>query len=228
MQEPFQTQEESAKEQNIESSQEQNTESLQEREPFRKSGAGSEPEQSTEPLQKQKKKSAPKQEKTISARKICFIALFTAINVAFSSFGIPVPGGHLYLNDVIICFAALLFDPISAFVVGGVGAFLGDMLFYPAPMFVSLVTHGLQAVAISLIVGNKAKPAKLGKVIFAVATGAVIMVTGYSLGRAFVYSTPEYALLKLPFQFLQAGVGAVVAVLLYRSPLRRLITVPKD
>ena len=70
-----------------------------------------------------------------------------AMNVALSSFGVPVPGGHLYLNDIVICLAAILFDPVAAFMVGGVGAFLGDLFFYPTPMFVSLVTHGLQAVA---------------------------------------------------------------------------------
>lgn len=43
---------------------------------------------------------------------------------------------------------------------------------------------------------------------------AVFMVVGYSLGRAFIYSTPEYAVLKLPYQILQAGVGAVVGMLL--------------
>ncbi len=44
--------------------------------------------------------------------------------------------------------------------------------------------------------------------------GAVIMVVGYSLGRAFIYSTPEYALVKLPFQILQAAVGAVLGMLI--------------
>ena len=44
--------------------------------------------------------------------------------------------------------------------------------------------------------------------------GAVIMVVGYSLGRAFIYSTPEYAVLKLPYQILQAGVGAIVGMIL--------------
>ena len=44
--------------------------------------------------------------------------------------------------------------------------------------------------------------------------GAVIMVVGYSLGRAFIYSTPEYAVLKLPYQILQAVVGAVFGMLL--------------
>ena len=64
-------------------------------------------------------------------------AMLMALNIAMSSFGIPVPGGHLYLNDAIICTAAILLDPLGAFVVGGVGAFLGDFFFYPAPMFVS-------------------------------------------------------------------------------------------
>jgi uncharacterized membrane protein len=136
-----------------------------------------------------------------------------AMNVALSSFGVPVPGGHLYLNDIVICTAAILLDPLGAFAVGGIGAFLGDFFFYPAPMFVSLVTHGLQAVVISLVAhGLPKKPALAAGI--GVAVGAVIMVVGYSLGRAFVYSTPEYAILKLPFQILQAVVGAVVAMLL--------------
>ena len=80
-------------------------------------------------------------------------ALFMSFNIilSMSVFSIPVPGGHLYLNDIIICTAAIILDPVAAFLVGGVGSFLGDLFFYPAPMFVSLVTHGLQAVVISLI-----------------------------------------------------------------------------
>lgn len=81
---------------------------------------------------------------------ICTTAMFMALNVAMSSFGVPVPGGHLYMNDIIICLAAIILDPFAAFMVGGVGAFLGDFFFYPTPMFVSLVTHGLQAVVISV------------------------------------------------------------------------------
>ena len=165
-----------------------------------------------------------------STRKLCFVAMFTALNVIMSSFGIPVPGGHLYLNDVIICTAALVLDPLSAFIVGGVGAFLGDLFFYPAPMFVSLVTHGLQAAAISLIVGKKNGNPSLVKSIIAVTVGAIIMIAGYSLGRAFIYSTPEYAILKLPFQILQAAVGAVAGVVLvFKSPLKRLLLAsPKE
>ena len=141
-------------------------------------------------------------------------ALFLAMNVALSSFSLPVPGGHLYLNDIVICTAAILLDPLGAFAVGGLGAFLGDFFFYPTPMFVSLVTHGLQAVVISLC-AHRLFPNRRGLGAgIGVVLGAIIMVAGYSLGRAFLYSTPEYAILKLPFQILQAAVGAVAGMLL--------------
>ena len=144
---------------------------------------------------------------------ICLTAMFMALNVAMSSFGVPVPGGHLYLNDIIICTAAIILDPVAAFIVGGVGAFLGDLFFYPLPMFVSLVTHGLQAVIISVFSHYVLKKHPVLASGIGVSIGAVIMVVGYSLGRAFIYSTPEYAVMKLPYQILQAAVGAVVGML---------------
>ena len=158
-----------------------------------------------------------------TTRRIAIAAVFMAMNIVLSSFGIPVPGGHLYLCDIPICLAAILLDPFSAFVVGGVGSFIGDMLFYPAPMFVSLVTHGIQGIVISLISHRllKSRP-KLASGV-AVSVGVVILVVGYTLGRAYVYSTPEYALIKLPFEFLQGIVGAVVGMILcWRCGIRKL------
>ena len=146
--------------------------------------------------------------------RLCITAALMAMNVAMSSFGVPVPGGHLYMNDIIICTASILLDPLAAFMVGGVGAFLGDLFFYPLPMFVSLVTHGLQAVVISVFSHYVLKKHPVVSSGIGVTIGAVIMVVGYSLGRAFIYSTPEYAILKLPYQILQASVGAVLGMIL--------------
>ena len=158
-----------------------------------------------------------------SLRRLTVTAMLMAMNVALSSFGVPVPGGHLYLNDIVICTAAILLDPLSAFIAGGVGSFLGDFFFYPTPMFVSLATHGLQAVVISLCARRLFPEKKALAAGIGVFLGAVIMVTGYSLGRAFLYSTVEYAILKLPFQVLQAVVGAVAAmVLCFRFRLVKL------
>lgn len=157
------------------------------------------------------------QEKNNTKRRaawICVTAMFMALNIAMSSFGVPVPGGHLYMNDIVICLASIILDPFAAFMVGGVGAFLGDLFFYPTPMFVSLVTHGLQAVVISVFSRHVMKKHPILSSGIGVTVGAIIMVVGYSLGRAFIYSTPEYAILKMPYQILQAGVGAVLGMIL--------------
>ena len=161
--------------------------------------------------------------KSISTVRITFTALFMAMNIALSSFGIPVPGGHLYLCDAVICIAGLLLDPFEAFIAGGVGSFLGDLIFYPLPMFVSLVTHGLQAVVISLISHKVLKNHPVAASWIAVAAGSVIMVTGYTLGKIFIYSTFEYAMIKLPYEIAQAALGAVLGmVLCYRFGLKDL------
>ena len=153
--------------------------------------------------------------------RITITALLMAMNIALSSFGVPVPGGHLYLNDIVICTAAILLGPFCALAVGGLGAFIGDLLFYPLPMFVSLVTHGLQAVVISLCAHKLMQERKLAGAAVGVTLGAVIMVVGYSLGRAYIYSTPEAAILKLPYQILQAAVGAAAGLLLcYKGGLK--------
>ncbi len=160
---------------------------------------------------------------TTALRYLVLGAMFMALNIAMSSVGIPVPGGHLYLNDVIICTAALLFGPVASFAIGGVGAFLGDLIFYPAPMFVTLTVRGVQAVAISVISHYTFKGNKKIANAVALAVGAVINVVGYSIGRAFFYATPEAALLKIPTQVLMALLGAVAAPLLvYKAGVGKL------
>lgn len=180
----------------------------------------------------------------VSAKKLCYVAVLTALTVVLSSFSIPTPvGAHVYLTDAAIIFAGLVFDPLSAFIVGGVGAFIGDAMFYPAAMFVSFFTHGAQAVAVSLIAGgvrkfaddggkddfkNEAVPA-LFKIVLAGATGCVIMAAGYAFGNACIYggtfADPHWgvAIAKIPFELLQSGIGAVLApVLAYKTPLKKV------
>ena len=157
--------------------------------------------------------------------RLTMTGMFMAMTVILSLniFSIPVPGGHLYFCDTVINVAAILLDPVSAFVVGGIGSFLGDFFFYPAPMFVSLVTHGLQAVVVSLISHRILKRRQALASGIGVIVGAIIMVIGYTLGRAYVYSTLEYSLIKLPFEIVQAGFGAVFSmVVCYPLRLREM------
>ena len=153
---------------------------------------------------------------SLSLRKLTVAAVLMAMNIIMSTsvLSVPVPGGHMYLNDVIIVTAAVLLEPFYAFLVGGVGAFIGDMIFYPTPMFVSLAVHGLQALVISLFVHRWMKSRPVPASVVGAIVGWVITFTGYTLGRAFIYSTPAYAVAKFPFQVLQTAVGSALALLL--------------
>lgn len=169
--------------------------------------------------------------KNFTVKKMALTAVLMALYIVCCSFSIPVPGGHLYLNDVVICVAGIILDPVCAFIVGGIGAFLGDLFFYPAPMFVSLAVHGIQAVVISLISHYVMKKHPVISSGIAVSVGAVIMVTGYTLGKSFIYGPAVYggqeaaianAIAKLPYEILQAGLGAVLGMLLcFRYHLMR-------
>ena len=150
----------------------------------------------------------------IATINITMTALFMALNIAMSSFGIPVPGGHLYLCDVIICLASILLNPLYAFVAGGIGSFIGDLIFYPQAMFVSLVVHGLQAIVISVISHYTLKKHPKIASGIGVTVGGIIMVIGYTLGKIYVYSTLQYAIIKLPYEIAQAALGAVLGMLL--------------
>ena len=155
---------------------------------------------------------------------LCLTAVLMGLNIAVSSFGIPVPGGHLYLCDTVICLAAIMLDPFAAFLVGGVGSFLGDLIFYPLPMFVSLVTHGLQAVVISVFSHYVLKKRPVLSSIIGCVIGGIIMVVGYTIGKAYIYSTPEYAIIKLPYEIGQAALGIVFGPLLYyKCGIKKLV-----
>ncbi|MBF7095211.1 ECF transporter S component [Streptococcus sp. HF-1907] len=147
-------------------------------------------------------------------KRLTYAALFMALTIILSSFSIPVPGGHFYFNKVVIFLAALIFTPTEAMLIAGIGAFLGDFFFYPAPMFVSLIVQGLVAYTIGIIVRDARKASK-GRVFTALLVGSVITVVGYGLGRAFIYATPAYAIMKLPFDILASIIGAVLAYILY-------------
>lgn len=150
-----------------------------------------------------------------SAFGLSITALFLALNVLLSCVGIPFPGGKIFLNDVVICASAfLLGDPLAAFCIGGVGAFIGDFLFFPPWMFISLTVHGIQAIAIAYL-SRRLCPQRpeIGSAI-GFFIGAMLMLTGYSIARAYMYGSVGAAVIGLPFEIVQAGIGIVGAWLL--------------
>lgn len=104
--------------------------------------------------------------------------------------------------------------PICSIYGGWSWSFFGRFILLSNANVCFFATHGLQAVIISIFSHHILKKHPVISSGIGVTLCAVIMVIGYSLGRAFIYSTPEYAILKLPYQILQAVVGTVLGMIL--------------
>lgn len=156
----------------------------------------------------------------MTPRQMMQIVLFLAMTTTLSAsiFSLSVPGGHLYLNGIIIYLTALLFSPFQAAFIAGVGSFLGDFFFYPAAMWVSFVVHGLQAYVIARSLSSKEEPYTKFQIGLAIGMGALVDMIGFYIGRSFIYATPSQALLKIPFDSLQLCVGISGALLIYGNP----------
>ena len=153
----------------------------------------------------------------MSTKRLPLSAFFMALVIILSSslLSIPVPGGHFYFNGIVIFLVGLIFPPTEAVIIAGVGSFIGDFLFYPLPMWVTLVTHSLQVLAIALIVGRRLGKLSKSRAILGLLLGALIDLVGYGLGRAFVYGTPAVAIMKLPFDIVAAIIGLGLAYYIY-------------
>lgn len=149
------------------------------------------------------------------ARWLTVCGFLMAMNTVLSSFNIPVPGGHFYLNDVIIV-AAALSRPAGRVPGRRCRRIPGRFLFLPSlPMFVSLATHGLEAVVISPLL-----PGVTERRIFPSLSSCLLrrVHRGYRClpRQGYVYSTPEYSLIKL-FEILQAGIGAILGAFIWKN-----------
>lgn len=151
----------------------------------------------------------------MSTKRLTLSAFFMALVIILSSsiLSIPVPGGHFYFNGIIICLVGLIFPPGEAVIIAGLGSFLGDCFFYPAPMFVTLLTHSLQVLVISVIVHRK-NVNKLS-LISALVLGGIVDMIGYFIGRSYIYATMDMAILKLPFDAVAIILAIAIAYYIY-------------
>lgn len=152
-----------------------------------------------------------------STKWIAYTALLTAMVIATGFIQpIPTPSGRIYWVDGIVLIAAFLMDPLSAFIAGGVGTLIYDILQSPSMMLTSLLTHGLQAALVSTLlhfVFNRVFKGKwefIGALISALA-GAVIVILGYFIHRCIFYGVPT-AVTSIPRNLIQEAIGISIAI----------------
>lgn len=153
---------------------------------------------------------------------LTYTAALTALVVATSAIPfIPMPPfGNLYWCDCIIFLAAYLLDPFAAFICGGIGTLLYDVIIAnTAMMFPSLIIHGLQAAVVSTLFHFLFShfPKKLEPLWAAICSvaGAVVVIAGYFILRFYING---YALetcgYKAIANVIQEVVGIAIAMVI--------------
>ncbi len=165
-----------------------------------------------------------------SALKIALIAVLTAVVVVFTIIiKIPTPTkGYLNLADLAICFIAFTFSPLTAFIAGGLGTALADILSgYPQWAPISFIVHGLEGLVVALIVKRSAQSISDGvpvlkiKIFLAmifcilIVTGGYFMLSATLMGIGF-----EAALAGVPGNAFQAAIGVIAGYALSRAVVK--------
>ena len=142
-------------------------------------------------------------------KKLTLLAVLTALSVTFGFVAkIPTPTGLLTLVDAGIYFTAFYLGKKEGAIVGGLSAFLIDLLSSaPQWMFISLLIHGAQG----YFAGFKGKYRIVGLLLATIA-----MVGGYALASIFKYGIGSAVVEIIP-NFCQNALGLVVGWVLYQG-----------
>ncbi len=167
---------------------------------------------------------------------IAYTGMMTAIVYVATLIGVSTPIANFNVGDSAILLTAALFNPLTAMIAGGLGAFLADLTTYPVTMLYTLVIKAIEGLLAGILFqliykwfDKKDNPAKRDvalKITFSTLTSilcTMLMAVGYYVCKAFMYGTPESALTSLPKNVLQAVVSTLLAMLvLYAARLEKM------
>jgi len=152
--------------------------------------------------------------KPVNIRRITLTALMAALIFVLTTLPrIPVPasGGYVHLGDAGVTFAACAFGPWVAAAAGGLGTALADLMGFPQWAIFSLIVHGLQGLAVGLIL----RPGlNVIRGVLASVAAVVIVVAGYFVAGVILMGQAAAAVEILP-NTLQALSGCIVGIPLY-------------
>ena len=172
----------------------------------------------------------------LSIKFVAYTGLMTAIVYVCTLIGVSTPVANFNIGDSAILITAAMFNPITAMIAGGLGAFLADLTTYPATMLYTLVIKAIEGlvagIAFTFIykrfdkIENPTKKDVALKIVFATITCVcctAFMAAGYFVCKAFMYGTMESALTSLPKNIVQALVSTLIAMLvMYAARLEKV------
>ena len=168
----------------------------------------------------------------MATKTVAYTAVMTALVYVGTIVGYSSEAFYFNLGDAVILICAGLFNPVSAMIAGGLGAFFGDLTVYPATMIFTLVikaVEGLLAGVLFMLINNRydkkiavtseddkraRKKAYILKIVFSCLASLIsvsVMMLGYFMCQTLFYGTLSAAIIALPFDFAQGVISLAIA-----------------
>ena len=157
--------------------------------------------------------------KNVTTKKLVITALFMALTMVATMFiRIPLPLGYVNLGDVFVLLSVFVLGPIYGTIAAGVGSGLADLFGFVTYAPGTLIIKSAMALVAWLIytlllkVTNKKMLAEIvGGIV-----GAILMACGYFLYEMLFFTTAAVAIVNVPWNLLQGGIGVALSVIVMR------------
>ena len=157
--------------------------------------------------------------KKLTTKKLVATALFMALTIVATMFiRIPLPLGYVNLGDAFIFLAVFILGPVCGVIAGGVGAGIADLFGYITYAPGTLVIKSAMAIVAWLVyqlLKTATKKTMFAEIAGGIA-GTIVMAVGYFVYEVLLFTTAGVAVLNMPWNLLQGGVGITIAVAVMR------------
>ncbi len=174
--------------------------------------------------------------KTFSIKFIAYTGLMTALVYVCTLIGVTAGSNNFNIGDGAILICGALFNPLTAMIAGGLGAFLADLTTYPVAALYTLIIKAIEGLLAGVFfqliyryfdaIETPTKKQTAVKITLAGVNCIVctmLMAGGYFLCKWLFYGTLESALISLPKNVVQAAVTTSIAMLaLYVGKLEKM------
>ena len=157
--------------------------------------------------------------KKLTTKKLVMTALFMALTMIATLFiRVPLPLGYVNLGDAFIFLAVFILGPVCGTIAGGVGAGLADLFGYITYAPGTLLIKSAMAILTWLvyqILKGVTKKTVLAEIAGGI-VGTIVMAVGYFFYEVLLFTTAGLAIVNMPWNLLQGGVGLAIAVAVMR------------
>lgn len=157
--------------------------------------------------------------KSNTTKKLAITALFASLTMVATMFiRIPLALGYVNLGDVFVLLSVFVLGPIYGVISAGIGSGIADLIGYiPYAPGTLIIKSAMAIIAwlVYMLLFKATKRQMLSEIIGGIA-GASLMAVGYFIYEILFFTTYAVAIVNMPWNLLQGGIGVVLSTLIMK------------